>query len=177
MKAIMAIANKYPQVKIPQVKSHSPSDAPDVAPTGLAMLTLNDTGIIQTCCKTVEQMFGYRQEELGGYHVSTLLPHLGDTELVLEGRINSLLAFLCHCATPFKARRRDGVFFSSELFINRLGSQNVVVLVRSLRSEEMENDISTTIAIGNLAESLILLRQKESREANDWTAPVTPLDG
>jgi hypothetical protein len=59
-----------------------------------------------------------------------LLPQLEDTELVQENRINSRLAFLCRCAIPFQARRRDGKSFTSELFINRLSSQNVVVLVR-----------------------------------------------
>jgi hypothetical protein len=60
------------------------------------------------------------------------LPELADTELVLEDRINARLAFLCHCAIPFQARRRDGNCFTSELFINRLNRENVVMLVRSL---------------------------------------------
>jgi len=78
------------------------------------------------------QHFRYLQDELAGHHVSTLLPELVETELVLEDRINSRLTFLCHCAMPFQARRRDENCFTSELFINRLNSENVVVLVRSL---------------------------------------------
>ena len=131
----MANAKKQAQVKIPQTHARSSFRIPDVAPTGLAMLSLNDMGVIQNCCRMSEQLFGYRQEELGGCHVSRLLPHLEDTELVREDRINARLAFLCHCAMPFQARRRDGHFFSSELFINRLGNQNVVVLVRSLEAK------------------------------------------
>ena len=128
----MAIASKHPKVKNPKANSHSPSDVPVVDPINLAMLALNDMGVIQHCSQTCEQVFGYRQDELAGRHVSTLLPELADTELVLEDRINSRLAFFCHCAIPFQARRRDGICFTSELFINRLSSQNVVVLVRSL---------------------------------------------
>lgn len=103
-------------------------------PRGLAKITLNDQGVILDCCSTCENAFGYRQDELKGRHVSALLPSLQDTELVLEDRINSRLAFLCRCATPFQARRRDGRCFNSELFINRLGSHNVVLLVRSLET-------------------------------------------
>ena len=128
----MATASKHPQVKSPLVNARSPSDVPVVDPINLAMIALNDMGVIQHCSQTCEQVFGYRQDELAGRHVSTLLPELADTELVLEDRINSRLAFLCHCAIPFQARRREGHFFTSELFINRLCSQNVVVLVRSL---------------------------------------------
>jgi PAS domain S-box-containing protein len=132
MEATIETASKHPQVKSPQLDSRSPSDVPVADPFNLAMLALNDMGIIQHCSQTCEQVFGYRQYELEGRHVSTLLPELADTELVLEDRINSRLAFFCHCAIPFQARRRDGNIFTSELFINRLCSQNVVVLVRSL---------------------------------------------
>lgn len=128
----MAIAHKQPRETFPHVNAHSLSDDADSAPTGLAILALNYKGEIQTCCQTGEQLFGYRQEELGGRHVSTLLPGLKDTELVVEDRINSRLAFLCHCAIPFQARHRDGSLFLGELFINRLASQNVVVLVRCI---------------------------------------------
>ena len=128
----MATASKRLQVKHAQFNTRTPSDHAAFVPTGLAMLALNDMGIIQNCSQTCEQVFGYQLDELAGRHVSTLLPELIDTELVLEDRINSRLAFLCHCAMPFQARRRDGIRFTSELFINRLSSQNVVVLVRSL---------------------------------------------
>ena len=97
-------------------------------------LTLDDLGVIRDCSRACEQVFGYLPEELAGRHVSMLLPQLPDTDLVQEGRINSRLAHLCHCAVAFQARRRDGRCFASELFINLLGSHNVVVLVRSLEA-------------------------------------------
>ncbi|MBT9539505.1 PAS domain S-box protein [Thiobacillus sp.] len=125
----MAIARKHLHTTLtsfnPQLPSH-----PDTI--DLAMLALNDRGVIQHCSPDCEQVFGYRTDELAGHHVSTLLPELHGTELVMEDRINARLAFLCHCAIPFKARRRDGAYFRSELFINRLNQQNVVVLVRNL---------------------------------------------
>ena len=129
----MAADSKRQQVAFLQGKAHSPSYVPAaVDPIEVAMLTLNDRGVIQNCSQTCEQVFGYRQDELAGRHVSTLLPQLEDTELVLEDRVNSRLAFLCHCAIPFQAQHRDGKSFTSELFINRLSGQSLVVLVRSL---------------------------------------------
>ena len=128
----MVTSGQRQQVSIAQANAGSPFELVGAIPRDLAKISLNDQGIILNCCSTCENVFGYRQDELGGRHVSTLLPYLQDTELVLEDRINSRLAFLCHCATPFQARRRDGRFFNIELFINRLGSQNVVLLVRSL---------------------------------------------
>jgi PAS domain S-box-containing protein len=132
MEIIMVATSKRQQVAFPQGKAHFLSDVPAVDPTELAMLALDDRGVIQNCNQTCEQVFGYRQDELTGHHVSTLLPQLKDTDLVLEDRVNSRLAFLCHCAIPFHARRCDGNSFTSELFINRLSGQSLVVLVRSL---------------------------------------------
>ncbi len=98
----------------------------------LAVIALNDTGEIRDCSRGCEEIFGYRPNELAGRHVSTLLPQLGGTELVLDDRVHPRLAFLCRCAMPFEARHRNGTRFNSELFINRLDRHKVVVLVRSL---------------------------------------------
>lgn len=122
------------QVKNPQSNTHVSSGVSDAGKIDLAVLTLNDQGVIRDCSRACEQVFGYLPEELAGRHVSLLLPQLPDTDLVQEGRINARLAHLCHCAVAFQARRRDGRWFASELFINLLGSQNVVVLVRSLEA-------------------------------------------
>ncbi|MGB9130086.1 MAG: PAS domain-containing protein [Thiobacillus sp.] len=122
------------QVKSPQTNTHVSSGVSDAGKIDLAVLTLNDQGVIRDCSRACEQVFGYPPEELAGRHVSMLLPQLPDTDLVQEGRINSRLAHLCHCAVAFQARRRDGRCFASELFINLLGSHNVVILVRRLEA-------------------------------------------
>lgn len=98
----------------------------------LAVIALNDMGEIRECSRACEEIFGYHPSELAGRHVSTLLPQLNDTELVLDDRVHPRLAFLCRCAMPFEARHRNGTRFNSELFINRLDRHKVVVLVRSL---------------------------------------------
>lgn len=127
----MATASSL-QVKSPLANTHASSGVPKAGTIDLAVLTLDDLGVIRDCSRACEQMFGYLPDELQGRHVSSLLPQLPDSELVQEGRINPRLAHLCHCAVAFEARRRDGQRFASELFINRLGIHNVVVLVRNL---------------------------------------------
>lgn len=126
----MATASSL-QVKRLLANTHA-SGVTNAGTIDLAVLTLDDLGVIRDCSRACEQMFGYQPDELPGRHVSSLLPQLPDSELVQEGRINPRLAHLCHCAVAFQARRRDGQCFASELFINRLGNHNVVVLVRNL---------------------------------------------
>lgn len=142
----MATANS-PQMKFPQVNTHAISGVTDAGKIDLAVLTLNDLGVIRDCSRACEQVFGYLPEELAGRHVSMLLPQLPETELVQEGRINSRLAHLCHCAFSFQARRRDGRCFASELFINLLGSHNVVILVRSLEASILNNGTFATMPV------------------------------
>ncbi len=132
MAATMMTPSTRLQTKRIQVDARSPVKPRAVAMNDLAVIALDDLGIIQNCNPICEEMFGYRQEELAGRHVSALLPQLQDTELVQGERVNSHVAFLCHSGIPFQARRHDGRHFTIELFINRLGSHNVVVLVRDL---------------------------------------------
>lgn len=115
-----------------QVKRPRADASPRMNTDDLASITVDDSGVILRCSEGCEAVFGYPQHELTGRHVSTLIPHLRKTELVLEDRVNSKLAFLCRCAMPFEAQHRDGKSFSCELFINRLNRNNVVFLARSL---------------------------------------------
>jgi len=135
------------QVKNPQANTHASPVVPDAGTIDLAVLTLDDLGVIRECNRACEQVFGYLPEELAGCHVSRLLPQLPDTGLVQEDRINSRLAHLCHCAIAFQARHRDGQCFDSELFINRLGYHNVVILVRSLEASILNGGAFSAIPV------------------------------
>jgi len=146
MEAIMATASSQ-QVKIPLKNTYASTGDSNVGTIDLAVLTLDDLGMIRDCCQACEQVFGYLANELVGRHVSTLLPQLSEHELVQEGRINSRLAHLCHCAIAFQARHRDGQCFPSELFINRLDSHNVVILVRSLETSILKSGAPTTLPL------------------------------
>lgn len=120
------------QLKPPHPRPHAQAGSSGLQAIDLATLTLDDLGVIRDCSWACESVFGYRPDELIGRPISVLLPQLPDVDLVQEGRINSRLAFLCHCAFAFQARCRDGRIFASEVFINRLDTHNVVVLVRNL---------------------------------------------
>ncbi len=132
MPPTMTTPSQAPQPQIPRFDSPPSPTRHAPATSDLAVIALDDHGVIRNGNEICEEMFGYRQDELPRRHVSSLLPQLKDTELVQGERVNSHLAFLCHSGIPFQAQRRDGSRFPIELFINRLGSHNVVVLVRSL---------------------------------------------
>jgi len=104
----MATASNL-QVKSPRANTYASSCVPDAEAIDLVVLALDDLGMIRDCGRACEQMFGYPPHELAGRHVSLLLPQLPDIGLVQEGRINSRLAHLCHCAVSFQALRQRAV--------------------------------------------------------------------
>lgn len=126
------------QVKNPLANTHTLSGISEVRSIDLATFTLDDLGMIRDCSRACEQVLGYLPDELVGRHISMILPQLPNGDLVQEGRINPRLAFLCHCAVAFQARRRDGLSFDSEVFINRLDTHNVVVLVRNFEISRLK---------------------------------------
>lgn len=116
-----------------RASSHAPAGPASVIADDLAMLAVDDHGLVLECNATCEQRYGYRRDELEGRHIATLFPELQGFELVVDERVNSKLAFLCQSSVPFQARHRNGDALPSELFINRLGRHRVVILARSLR--------------------------------------------
>lgn len=79
-------------------------------------LTLDERGMIRDCSESGESLFGYRRhDDLIWQHISRLLPQLSGVALVLEGRINPLLNFLCRCGKLFETQNRLGDTFLSKL--------------------------------------------------------------
>jgi hypothetical protein len=95
--------------------THFPSATPASGAIDLAMLALNDRGVIQNCCPTCEQVFGYRSDELAGRHVSTLLPELIDKTASTHGSLFSATA-------PFRSRRGDAMGTVSPASYSSTGS-------------------------------------------------------
>jgi PAS domain S-box-containing protein len=113
---------------LPRVHPHS------IEKIAMSTISLDDGGLIRDCSADCESLFGYKQAELVGQHVSLLLPQLHGVDLVKGGEINPRLKYLCHCAIPFQVRRRDGHNFAGEVFFNRLnsGEPGLQVIVRNL---------------------------------------------
>ena len=80
-----------------------------------AELMIDEKGKILDCSTTSESIFGYTHRELISQNVSALIPQLSEVELVQKDRPNPLLKYLCHCGHLFKAKRKDGKIFDSEL--------------------------------------------------------------
>jgi len=84
----------------------------------VAALTLDQHGMICDCNCATEALFRYRRNEIVQRHISTLLPQLGQLDLMEDGRINQRLHFLCHIGHTFQAVPQDGECFDGELFLN-----------------------------------------------------------
>jgi hypothetical protein len=79
--------------------------------------------VSEDCSAACETVFGYPRQALRGHHVSMLLPKFEGIELVNHMQINPRLRFLCRCAAPFPAERREGTQFAGEVFLKQLNGE------------------------------------------------------
>jgi PAS domain S-box-containing protein len=98
-----------------------------------AALTLDGEGFIHDCNASGEKFFKYRRCELLGLKISTLLPELGNFELMGKGHPNPRLHFLCRTGRRFLALTKDGGHVPCALYLNLLdnaGKARLTLLVR-----------------------------------------------
>lgn len=103
-------------------------------------LALDETGVIQRCSESCEKLFGYGSLELVKQHISWLFPQLSGHKLVMDGRFNPMLDFLCHCGHLFQTQNRQGDTFKSELNFVRIendGQRSLRLIVRPLKNDQM----------------------------------------
>ena len=100
----------------------------------LAVLTIDDRGMVRDCDHGGEALFKYRRSELVWRHVSILLPQLATLDLMQNGQPNPRLRFLCRIGHHLQAVTHDGEHFASEIFVNVLdnktGQGRLVLIVR-----------------------------------------------
>ena len=97
-------------------------------------VTLDKEGLIADCSMALEPLFGYRQEELAGQHISTLFPELAHTDLVVGGAVNPRFAYLCHCGKSFVAVRHNGSVGRCSLAMCKVGdsaSEHFILIIRN----------------------------------------------
>jgi PAS domain-containing protein len=86
----------------------------------MAVLMLNDNGLIHDCNQACEKLFGYLSCEIIWKHISMLLPQLAGISLMSGEQINPRLHFLTHIGHQFEVIGLGGIHFASRLFINEV---------------------------------------------------------
>lgn len=85
---------------------------------GTAMLRLDGRGTILDCSPAAELLLGYRSQELTGRQLSQLVTYLSNMPLVVNGHLDSRLAYLSRCGFAFEVLRRDGRPVQMELYFS-----------------------------------------------------------
>lgn len=96
-------------------------------------ISLDADGNIQACNKSVEELFGYRQQELLLHHISCLFPKLTEVALMQGNRLNPLFNYICHCDHVFKAVNKQSGIITCNLnflLVENNGKLNLRLIVR-----------------------------------------------
>lgn len=99
-------------------------------------LLLDESGIIQSCSKSVESLFGYLLSELVLQHISCLFPQLAGVALIKKGQINPKLDFISHCGHVFLGLNKQGITIPNELSFIRLEHNGLCTLRLILRPSD-----------------------------------------
>ena len=99
----------------------------------VAVLTLDDHGVVCDCNHGGEVLFKYPRDELVLQHVSLLLPDLAELPPMQNGQINLRMRYLSRIGHHFHGVTRDGSSFASELFLNLLGNKEGIRLTLIVR--------------------------------------------
>jgi len=111
----------------------------------LAVLTLDDRGMISDCNRACEALFRYRRSELVWQHVSMLMPQLAELDLMQNGQPNPRFCFLNRIGRNFQAVTQDGTLFDTELFLNLLhnnGHYRLSLIVRRVEEPACDGNPS-----------------------------------
>lgn len=105
------------------------------------VLLLDDQGYIQEYSQSVESQFGYRRSELLRQHISCVIPQLSEVDLIMEGQLNPLLNYICHCDHVFEAINSQSDIVICNLRFVRIensGRRLLRLIVRPYNSLEEE---------------------------------------
>lgn len=100
-----------------------------------AILTIDTSGIIESCNSAAGRIFGYGQDELLGMNVSQLMPeeHACRHEGYIQAYMQTGQARIIGIGREMVARRKDGAEFPIELTVNEIKLEGRSLFVGMLR--------------------------------------------
>ncbi len=120
-----------------------------------AIVTIDDTGIIDRANAVVERLFGYRPSELVGRHIEMLMPpkHRDSLHLYLKNQVAEPAAVPEPVSREALAMRKDGTTFPIELSVSemRLGRRRMFTgIVRDIterkRVDRLKSEFVSTVS-------------------------------
>jgi PAS domain S-box-containing protein len=107
-----------------------------------AIVTIDETGVIQTVNKSVDTMFGYTAEELIGASVSMLMPepHHSQHDNYIQNYLRTGVAKIIGIGREVEAARKDGSKFPVELRVSEIHHRDerlFIGFIRDLREKRM----------------------------------------
>lgn len=111
-------------VRVPPPAGHEKLIADDDfsvdADAGLAVLMLDDKGVIFDCSRAAERLLGCVAAKLTWKHISTVLPQLKEIGLVHGRMVNPHLRYLSHIGHGFEVVSMSGIHFIGAIFFNEI---------------------------------------------------------
>lgn len=93
-----------------------------IYPKDQIVLMIDANGLIRQCNKTAGKFMGCPTSKLVWQHISSLLPQLGNMNLLADGQLNPRLRYLSRIGHHFQLDISDDIPHSACIFVHELES-------------------------------------------------------
>ncbi|MFC1744889.1 PAS domain S-box protein [Candidatus Riflebacteria bacterium] len=140
------------------------------------IITINETGIIESVNSACEKMFGFTREEMLGKNVSMLAPspHREQHDTYMKNYLDTGKSRIIGIGREVKARRKDGTLFPVDLAVSEFkleGNSFFTGIVRDI-SEKKESEARLRKLTRALKESNSELENFASIASHDLQEPL-----
>jgi PAS domain S-box-containing protein len=120
-----------------------------------AIVTIDETGHIETFNHAAEQIFGYRHAEVAGRNVSLLMPepYRGAHDGYIQRYLRTGEAWVVGQSRELEGLRQNGERFAMELAVSQIshqGQRRFIAVIRDIaerkRIEQMKNEFVSTVS-------------------------------
>ena len=146
-----------------------------------AIVTIEESGVIESINPAAERMFGYARDELVGHNVSTLmpLPHREQHDGYIANYLRTGEAHIIGIGREAEARRKDGTVFPVDLAVSEValpGRRLFTGIIRDL-TERRALEAQAAMDLDDAAHTARLLELGEmcSGIVHEVTQPLTAI--
>ena len=148
-----------------------------------AIVTIEESGVIESINPATERMFGYGRDELVGSNVSALMPspHREEHDRYLASYLRTGKARIIGIGREVEARRKDGSVFPVDLAVSEVrlpGRRLFTAIIRDL-TERRELEAQAELRLDDAAHTARLLELGEmcSGIVHEVNQPLTAIVG